>query len=67
LFHFGDVSKAVSAQYLSELLIKLSEQTTFDKAAFREKLPRYILNAIAHVIPPSSLQPPVLSNGGGSA
>lgn len=54
LFHSGDASKAVAAQYLAEELAKASEQATFDRATFADKVPRYIADAIAHVSRPAS-------------
>ena len=47
LFHSGGASKAVGAQHLAERLVKLGEQTAFDKAAFGQTLPSYIVDAIA--------------------
>lgn len=67
LFHSGDASKAVGAQHLAERLVKLGEQTTFDKAAFGQTLPSYIVDAIAYVIRPSSLQTPPQAKAGGNA
>ncbi len=49
LFHGGGASKAVAAQYLAEILIKAGEEEAFDKDAFAAKLPRYIVDAVAHV------------------
>lgn len=48
LFHSGSASKAIAAQYLASTLSKKAETEGFDRAAFRDKLPRYIVEAIAH-------------------
>jgi len=53
-FHSGGASKAIAAQYLAEVLAKAGEASGFDKAAFAKKLPRYIVDAIAHVKAPAS-------------
>lgn len=55
LFYSGDASKAIAAQYLAEILAKLGETNGFDKALFAAKLPRYIVNAIAHVKGPAAV------------
>lgn len=49
LFHSGGASKAIAAQYLAEMLSKQGDTPAFDRAAFEAKLPRYIVEAIAHV------------------
>ncbi len=49
LFHSGGASKAIGAQYLAEMISKAGEATGFDEAAFATNLPRYIVEAIAHV------------------
>lgn len=49
LFHSGAASKAIAAQYLANALIAEGERDDFDPAAFADKLPRYIVEAIAHV------------------
>ena len=49
LFHSGTASKAIAAQYLAEALAAEGKLAAFDPAAFAEKLPRYIVDAIAHV------------------
>lgn len=68
LFHSGGASKAVGAQYLAELLIKAGEKETFDKAAFAKRLPRYIVDAITHVMRPSAMPaPPSLKKADGNA
>jgi putative ATP-dependent endonuclease of OLD family len=67
-FHSGGASKTVAAQYLAELLTKAGEATTFDKAAFKTKLPRYIVDAIAHVRRPASAsRPHTTAEAGGNA
>ena len=48
-FHSGAASKAIAAQYLAEAFAELGRMATFDKTAFTAKLPRYIVDAIAHV------------------
>jgi putative ATP-dependent endonuclease of OLD family len=54
LFHSGSASKAIGAQYLAEALAKAGDVPAFDKAAFAALLPRYIVDAIAHVRRPVS-------------
>ncbi len=49
LFHSGEASKAIAAQYLAEILSKKAQTEGFQEAAFAAKLPRYIVDAIAHV------------------
>lgn len=49
LFYSGSASKAIAAQYLAEALAKEGKIAEFNKDAFTAKLPRYIVNAIAHV------------------
>ncbi len=49
LFHSGGASKAIAAQYLANALAKKAEKEGFDRTAFEKKLPRYIVDAIAHV------------------
>lgn len=49
LFHSGDASKAIAAQYLAEAMAKTGEAEAFNRAAFAAKLPRYIVDAIAFV------------------
>lgn len=58
MFHSGGASKAIGAQYLAELLIKAGDQEAFDKAAFAKKLPRYIVDAVTHVMRPAAKQAP---------
>ena len=50
IFHSGGASKAIAAQYLANALAKEGEKEDFDRAAFADKLPRYIVETIAHVI-----------------
>jgi putative ATP-dependent endonuclease of OLD family len=50
LFHSGGASKAIGAQYLAEILAEAGRKAEFDKAAFAAKIPRYIVEAIGHVI-----------------
>jgi putative ATP-dependent endonuclease of OLD family len=54
LFHSGGASKAIGAQYLAETLSEAGKKAEFDKAAFAAKLPRYIVEAIGHVIGPAT-------------
>ena len=49
LFHGGSASKAVAAQYLSELLPQYCEQGGINAAGFRKLLPIYLVNAIDYV------------------
>lgn len=58
LFHSGGASKAIAAQYLAEALAKVGEPTTFDRATFAGKLPRYIVDAITHVKRPAAAPAP---------
>ncbi len=52
-FHSGHASKAVGAQYLAELLLAAHDKLTFDRASFTANLPRYIVDAITHVVDPT--------------
>lgn len=56
LFHSGGASKAIAAQYLASALAAEGEKEDFDPVAFKNRLPRYVVDAIAHV-----------TGGGGSA
>ncbi len=47
--HSGAASKAITAQYLAELLTIEGEREDFDKNVFTNKLPRYIVDAITYV------------------
>lgn len=49
LFHSSGASKAIAAQYLAEMLTKRGEVEEPARDAFAAKLPRYIVEAIAHV------------------
>jgi putative ATP-dependent endonuclease of OLD family len=49
VFHSGGASKAIAAQYLANILTAEGEKDDFDRAAFAEKLPRYIVASIGHV------------------
>lgn len=55
VFHSGASSKAIAAQYLAEALAEGGQIAAFDKTAFTAMLPRYIVNAIAHVRRPASV------------
>jgi putative ATP-dependent endonuclease of OLD family len=48
LFHSGGASKAIAAQYLANALAARGERDDFEPATFAEKLPPYVLAAIAH-------------------
>lgn len=64
-FHYSGASKTIGAQYLAEL-ISAAAQQTFDKAAFAKRLPRYIVDAINHVMRPTMTQaapPPEKGDG----
>jgi len=50
LFHSGGASKAIAAQYLANTLAAEGEKDGFDATAFSGRLPRYIVEAIAHAI-----------------
>jgi putative ATP-dependent endonuclease of OLD family len=49
LFHSGDASKAIAAQYLAEILAHRGAADGFDKVVFATMLPRYLVDAIKHV------------------
>jgi putative ATP-dependent endonuclease of OLD family len=49
LFHSGSASKAITAQYLAEALAMKESEPDFNRAEFSATLPRYIVDAIAHV------------------
>lgn len=66
LFHSGGASKAIAAQYLAEALVKAGDVVGFDGATFAAKLPRYIVDAIAHVRRSASA-PPAPDKGNGNA
>jgi putative ATP-dependent endonuclease of OLD family len=55
VFHSGAAPKAIAAQYLAEALAESGQAATFDKTAFAAKVPRYIVDAIAHVRRPASV------------
>ena len=57
LFHTGNASKAIAAQYLSELLPNYCKEKHIDNVEFRKLLPAYLVNAIEHVTANPSLQP----------
>ena len=48
LFHSGGASKAIAAQYLANTLAAEGEKEGFDSTAFAGRLPRYVVEAIAH-------------------
>ncbi|MDA3961896.1 MAG: AAA family ATPase [Planctomycetota bacterium] len=48
LFHSGHASKAIAAQYLANALAAEGEMEGFDSAVFAARLPRYLVEAIAH-------------------
>lgn len=50
LFHSREASKAIAAQHLAEIVDKRMSKAGFDQAAFAAKLPRYIVEAINHVV-----------------
>jgi putative ATP-dependent endonuclease of the OLD family len=54
LFHSRRASKAIAAQYLAEALAEAGEVAEFDRTAFADKLPRYIIDATGHVKSPAS-------------
>lgn len=47
-FRSGGASKAIAAQYLANALAQELEKESFNPGAFESKLPRYIVEAIAH-------------------
>jgi putative ATP-dependent endonuclease of OLD family len=48
-FHSGAASKAIAAQHLAELLHESVASDAVTKASFAARLPRYIVDALAHV------------------
>ena len=54
LFHSGNASKAVAAQYLSELLPKDCNNSGVDAGMFRNSLPTYLVDAIDYVTTPAA-------------
>ena len=69
LFHAGSASKAVAAQYLSELLPQYCEQSGINAAALRKMLPAYLVSAIDYVTvqPPQQASAPASTDGGDNA
>ena len=60
LFHAGSASKAVAAQYLSDLLPDYCKKGGIDAAGFRKLLPAYLVDAIDYVterLSPQALEP----------
>ena len=66
LFHGGSASKAVAAQYLSELLPQYCEQGGINAVGFCKLLPAYLVNAIDYVTaqPPHQASEPASIDGG---
>lgn len=48
-FHSGRASKTIAAQYLAESLEAAAGSAHFDEATFAARLPRYIVDAVAHI------------------
>jgi putative ATP-dependent endonuclease of OLD family len=48
LFHSREASKAIAAQHLATNLAAQGEKPGFDRRAFADKLPRYVVEAIAY-------------------
>lgn len=69
LFHVGNASKAVAAQYLSELLPQYCKESGVDAAALRKILPAYLVNAIDYVAaqPTQQASVPAATDGGDNA
>ena len=67
LFHVGSASKAIAAQYLSELLPRYCESAGIDAAGFCKLLPAYLVNAIDYVTARPPKQAPGLSPADGGA
>ncbi|NMQ19031.1 DUF2813 domain-containing protein [Candidatus Competibacter phosphatis] len=65
LFHSRRASKAIGAQYLADILAEVGKAAGFDTAAFAAKLPRYIVDVIAHVRRSASA-PPAPDSGNSS-
>ena len=63
LFHSGAASKAIAAQHLANTLAKEAEKEGFDRVAFREKLPRYLVSAIAYASGAAGLAAPSVGSG----
>jgi len=66
LFHSGAASKAIAAQYLAEFLSESSKQKGFEPATFAASLPRYIVDAIAHVSRVPAQAPPAPAEAAGN-
>ena len=49
LYHSGSASKAVAAQYLSEILPQYCEECSINAAGLRRLLPAYLVNAIDYL------------------
>ena len=56
LFHSGSASKAVGAQYLSELLLKYCKDDGIDTVKFRSLMPKYLVDAIDYVTAPPAIR-----------
>ena len=69
LFHGGSASKAVAAQYFSDLLPEYCEQGNISAAGFRKLLPAYLVNAIDYVTAqlPHQVSEPASIDGGENA
>lgn len=65
LFHTGAASKAVSAQYLAELLPEHCQRNKIDAATFRTLLPVYVVDAIDYLAQPFAPQVPTPAADGG--
>jgi putative ATP-dependent endonuclease of OLD family len=68
IFHSGDASKAIGAQYLANILVNKGKEAGFNSVAFKKKLPSYIVHAIAYatgeegVVPPADGAPTTAAN-----
>ena len=63
--HSGAASKPITAQYLAELLDVRAKSQHFDTPGFASRLPRYIVDAVAHV--QRSNPTPILEPGSDNA
>lgn len=59
LFHSGNASKAIAAQYLANALDSKENREDFDAEVFKEQLPPYLVAAIAHATRAVTLRQPV--------
>lgn len=67
-FHSRVASKSIAAQYLSEILPDHCKEQKMDTKAFRELLPKYLVEAIEYLTPqPEQTAPTPVTDGGDHA